>query len=155
MKTRRLFAIGALILTGLYLCWLMIWLSLRQSEIKSRQIVLALLELQHQLGTNGYRDIDTWPANIEALRPKPWGPFRFRSVSMNGDYVKFLRVSTNGAYVWWKYERWGLEWCRGYDIDRASTNDSIWTLYQFHHLTRPAVPAVAWKKALITVTNTP
>ena len=49
----------------------------------------------------------------------------------------------------------GIWWFSGYQIQRANTNDNIWTLYRVHSVGWRTLHGVRWRSRLTAVTNSP
>src|SRR6266571_4075437 len=106
------------------------------SRLEPREIAAALVEFHHLWETNGYRS------------PKTGTPRALESPSIHA-----YSASIYGAYVQYQSGLCGVEWSRRYHIIRASTNDSVWTLYDIRCLERPRVTWLTWSHKMITVTN--
>ena len=118
---------------------LIVWmagLQRNQAGLGKREIADALVGFHHRWETNNYRSPGTGvPQALE--RPS----------------ICASSAGMLGAYVQYKHTLLGLEWSKRYHILRTSTNDPVWTLYEFEQLERPRARWCGWKRQMLTVTN--
>lgn len=65
-----------------------------------------------------------------------------RSADMHSAYVRYSRRGMLG-----------VEWFQRYQIERSSTNDPVWTLYEIRSMEHPRLPFLNRTRRMITVTN--
>ena len=134
---RRIQILGSC--TLVLLIALIVWMMLIRhdpSGLTPREIANALVGFHHNWETKGYRSPGTGvPRALESPA------------------VHASAAGIYGAYVQYQYGMLGAEWSKRYHVLRASTNDTVWTLYDIRCLDRPRVPWLTWKHEMITVTN--
>jgi hypothetical protein len=97
-----------------------------------------LIRIQRQWAaaqTNGY-----YPAFF------PSGRLKMNSLYFGGLSAGFAKKDVGPLGVWWS---------RGYHIQRATTNDTAWTLYRVHSVGVHNMKGIQWQSKLTTVTNSP
>ena len=89
----------------------------------------------------------------EARQTNGYYPAFFHPANLQVNSLDFGRLSAGWAKK--HIGPLGMWWSKGYQIQRANVNDTVWILYRVHSFGIPNTKGITWRSKLTTVTNCP